>query len=65
MNRFLSVGLGNLLDIIEDLRLGALMSAVKDDGLLEGESSWQAYLQYRHETERVIDKEQNDLDENG
>ena len=64
MNRLLTVGLGNLCDIIEDLRLGALMDAVKDDEALEGESSWQAYLLYRNETELFTEKEENDLDQN-
>ena len=39
------------------------MDAVKDDETLEGESSWQAYLLYRNETELLTDKEENDLDE--
>ena len=65
MNRLLTKRLGRLLNTIEDLRLGALMDAVKDDETLEGELSWQAYLRYRHETERMIGKECNDLDQNG
>jgi hypothetical protein len=63
MNRLLTKRLSGLLDTIEDLRLGALIDAVKDDEALEGESSLQAYLLYRNETEMLTDKEENDLDQ--
>jgi hypothetical protein len=41
-----------LLEIIEDLKLAALMDAVADDETLEGEASWQAYRQYCEEVEQ-------------
>lgn len=35
-----------LLEVMEDYALGALMDAVKDDEILEGEASLQAYQEY-------------------
>lgn len=35
-----------LLEVLEDFALGALMEAVTDDESLEGEASWQTYQDY-------------------
>ena len=56
--------MNRLIELIEDLTLGALMNAVADDEVLEGEASWQTYLHYRDKAKDRTGEEQNDLEQN-
>jgi hypothetical protein len=46
MAHLLGTSSEELLEVLEDFALGALMEAVAEDESLEGEASWQTYQDY-------------------